>query len=133
MKATYSDEEIRELLSNAVYDWTVDVNIDERAFNFWFRDKYGMPYGTFDLKYARYSLRSIGFGDTSDDYWVTDSKNPFFSASLTEFLDMDEKGLLPVEATAAQYFRRKLKNILISVTTSAGVLLYIFVMLGYLI
>lgn len=131
MKATYSDEEINELLAMADENWTYDVNIDERAFQYWFKDKYGLPVRMLDMKYARYMLKTLGFGDVTEDYWVMDMKNPFFSTSLHEFLRMDQKGLLPIEATKEQFHKRRLRNLIISLMTSIGVLLYLIVTLIY--
>ena len=133
MKATYSDEEISEMLSRTEDNWVFDINIDERAFEYWFKDRYGMPVQMLDMKYARYIIKTMAYGDSTDDYWVVDVKNPFFSASLEEFITMDENGLLPIEATPEQFRKRRLRNMIISATTSAGVLLFLLVMLEYLI
>lgn len=100
MKLTYSDEEIEKMLENVIE--IEQINLDERIFDYWLRDHTGRPVQSVDFKYARYVVRTWGYGDSTDDYWVMDIKNPFFRPTLEEFLEMDEKGILPVEVTKEQ-------------------------------
>lgn len=79
-----------------------------------------------DMVYGRYTLGILGQGLSTEDYWVMDSENPFYEASLVEFLQDDQKGQLPVEMTHGQRIRYRLITIGLSIS---AVLILAFMLL----
>lgn len=120
------DLQIAEFEKRPLYPY---VSVDPRVERFWSVDQYWVSPGSqtgpynyspvkngLDSVYGRYTLGINGQGLTTGDYWVIDSENPFYEATLEKFLEDDEKGNIPVEMTHGQKIRYRLATIGLSVS-----------------
>lgn len=116
-----------------------NIVMDPRVVRFWKVDpewvvpgdqagsyQYSPVKNGLDLVYGRYTLGIFGQGLSTEDYWVLDSENPFYEASLEKFLEEDENGCLPVEMTRGQKIRYRLTTIGLSIS---AVLILAFMLL----
>ncbi len=132
MTFRYSDDEIFELLLRNIQASKFDIDIDDRAFNYWKRAANGILVLGVDSKYERFQLKCEGYGDVTSDYWVKDTRNLSFSANLDEFILMDERGMLPEEASPEQYRKQKLKKVIrIEVAMALAAIYFAFVFIFF--
>lgn len=121
------DLEIDEFSRNPL---TPNIVVDPRVNRFWKVDpswvipgdqsgsyEYSPVRNGLDRVYGRYTLGIMGQGLSTEDYWVIDSENPFYEASLEEFLDEDKNGSLPVEMSRGQRMRYRLITIGLSISS----------------
>lgn len=117
------DEMVDRILKNPEFE---PIIIDERAEKFWDINRQVDHYPIEmepDKVYGRYIPAVIGQGLNNDDYQIQDLLNPTFNVSLIDFLDMDDKGLLPIETTRTLISKIKEKAFLAALILSIALAL----------